>query len=109
MNGPPVDFPRINAVALANLAPILARWLPDGRVRFREYTALNPTRHDRTAGSFRINLKTGRWADFATGDKGGDAISLAAYLFRLNQREAAIHLAHMLNIDPHQGETWRRP
>lgn len=109
MNGPPVDFPRINAVALANLAPILARWLPDGRRRFREYTARNPTRHDRHAGSFRVNLSSGRWADFATGDKGGDVISLAAYLFALNQAEAARRLAAMLNIDPHQGETWRRP
>ncbi|MFM9863333.1 MAG: hypothetical protein ACKVRO_06975 [Micropepsaceae bacterium] len=109
MPAPPVDFHRINAVALTNLEPILARWLPNGRRRFREYTARNPTRNDRTAGSFRINLTTGRWADFATGDKGGDVISLAAYLHRLNQREAAKHLAVMLNIDPHQGETWRRP
>jgi hypothetical protein len=109
MNGRPVDFSRINAVALACLPSILARWLPDGRRRFHEYTALNPTRNDRTAGSFRINLKTGRWADFATGDKGGDPISLAAYLFRINQREAALRLAAMLNLDPHQRETRRRP
>ena len=109
MHGRSVDFPRINAAALANLPAILARWLPDGRIRFREYTALNPTRNDRTAGSFRINLKTGRWADFATGDKGGDPISLAAYLFRINQREAALRLAAMLNLDPHQRETRRRP
>jgi hypothetical protein len=107
--GPPIDFARINAAALANLTSILARWLPDGRRRFREYVALNPTRHDRTAGSFRINLTTGRWADFATSDKGGDPISLAAYLFRLTQREAALRLASMLNIDPHQGQTRRRP
>ena len=49
MHGRSVDFPRINAAALANLPAILARWLPDGRIRFREYTALNPTRNDRTA------------------------------------------------------------
>ena len=41
---------------------------------------MNPTRPDRRAGSFKVNLRTGRWADFATGDKGGDAVSLAAYL-----------------------------
>ena len=27
-----------------------------------------------------INLRTGRWTDFATGDGGGDPVSLAAYL-----------------------------
>ena len=31
----------------------------------REYVALNPTRADKRAGSFKINLQTGRWADFA--------------------------------------------
>jgi hypothetical protein len=36
---------------------------------------------DQNPGSFSINVRTGRWADFATGDKGGDVISLAAYLF----------------------------
>lgn len=109
MTDPPIDFPRINAAALANLHPILARWLPDGRLSWHEYTAKNPTREDRRAGSFRINLMTGRWADFATGDKGGDVVSLAAYLFGLKQGEAATRLARMLGLDPHEGETWRRP
>jgi hypothetical protein len=109
MTGPPIDFPRINAAALANLTAILPRWLPDGRARWHEYTARNPTREDRRAGSFRINVATGRWADFATGDKGGDVISLAAYLFGLSQGEAATRLARMLSLDPHEGETWRRP
>ena len=45
--------------------------------------ARNPTRPDRRPGSFKINLTTGRWADFATGDRGGDPVSLAAYLFGL--------------------------
>jgi hypothetical protein len=26
------------------------------------------------AGSFKVSLQTGRWADFATGDKGSDAV-----------------------------------
>ena len=109
MTGPPIDFSRINAAALANLTAILPRWLPDGRRRWHEYTAKNPTREDRRAGSFRINIATGRWADFATGDKGGDVVSLAAHLFGLSQGEAARGLAAMLGLDPHEGETWRRP
>ena len=56
-------------------------------------------RPDRRCGSFKINLRTGRWADFATGDRGGDVISLAAYLFALPQAEAARRLSRMLGID----------
>jgi hypothetical protein len=36
-------------------------------------------------------------------------ISLAAYLFRLRQCDAARSLARMLNLDPLKGETWKRP
>ncbi|MFM9864492.1 MAG: hypothetical protein ACKVRO_12880 [Micropepsaceae bacterium] len=95
-----VDFARINRAALAQLPAILPRWLPAGRRRFREYVALNPKRHDQALGSFSINLKTGRWADFATGDKGGDPIALAAFLFDLEQRQAALKVAAMLGLDP---------
>ena len=38
------------------------------------------------------------WADFATGDKGGDVISLAAFLFGLSQAEAARRIAGMLGL-----------
>jgi hypothetical protein len=34
----------------------------------------------------------------ATGDKGGDAVSLAAYLFGLRQSDAARRLAYALGI-----------
>ena len=73
---PQVDFAAINAAALAVLPAILRQWLPNGHTIGHEYTARNPTRNDRHAGSFKINVRTGRWADFATGDAGGDPISL---------------------------------
>jgi hypothetical protein len=43
----------------------------------------------RRLGSFKINRYNGRWADFATGDKGGDPISLVAYLADISQGGAA--------------------
>jgi hypothetical protein len=92
------DFLRINQEALRALPRIVARWLPNGNYEGREYVALNPRRADRHLGSFRINLVTGRWADFATGDAGGDPVSLAAFLFELSQREAARRIAKMLGI-----------
>jgi hypothetical protein len=92
------DFERVNTVALAVLPALLSRWLPTGRRHGREWVALNPKRADRRPGSFRVNMVTGRWSDFATGDVGGDAISLAAYLFDLEQTQAARHIAGMLGI-----------
>jgi hypothetical protein len=93
-----VDFDRINRCALAVLPALLERWLPGGRREGWEYVALNPTRLDRHLGSFRINVRTGRWADFATGDRGGDVVSLAAYLSDLKQSEAVKKLAGMLGL-----------
>ena len=43
-------------------------------------------------------MVSGRWADFATGDRGGDAISLAAYLFGLSQADAARRVSTMVGL-----------
>src|SRR3954464_6157294 len=95
-----IDFPRINNAALPVLPALVRRWLPNGRQRGNEYLALNPNRADRHPGSFSINLRTGRWSDFATRDRGGDIVSLAAYLFDISQVDAARRLAGMLGIPP---------
>jgi hypothetical protein len=79
---------------------VLSRWLPDGHKDAGEWVGRNPKRQDKKPGSFKINLRTGRWGDFATGDKGGDLISLAAYLFNLDQAQAARRVAEMMGIDP---------
>lgn len=92
------DFREVSQLALSSLPALLARWLPGGKIVGGEYTVRNPKRADRHIGSFRINMRTGRWADFATGDKGGDVISLAAYLFNLPQGQAKDHLAKMLGV-----------
>ncbi|WP_234052693.1 MULTISPECIES: hypothetical protein [unclassified Xanthobacter] len=93
-----IDFAAINGAALATLPSILARWLPGGRRQGAEYVVRNPKRADSRPGSFSINLRSGRWSDFATGDAGGDPVSLAAYLFDLTQADAARRLAAMLNV-----------
>jgi hypothetical protein len=97
----PIAFKAINNAALPVLPIILARWLPNGKRVGREYVALNPRRADQHIGSFKIAVagpRIGMWADFATGDKGGDVISLAAYLFELAQRDAAQKIAGMLGV-----------
>jgi hypothetical protein len=73
-----IDRAKFGAGVSRLLPSLLKTWLPDGVRRGSEWVARNPRRSDRHPGSFSINLPTGRWADFATGDVGGDPISLAA-------------------------------
>lgn len=89
MQGSRIDFHAVNQQAAHQLPAILHRFLPGGVVRGHEYIVRNPTRADRTPGSFKINLHTGRWSDFATNDSGGDVISLVAYVNRIGQLDAA--------------------
>ena len=97
-----IAFQRVADAAARQSRTILSRWLPGGREDAGEWIARNPKRPDRKPGSFKINFKTCRWGDFATGDKGGDLISLAAYLFDLNQADAARRVAEMLGVDPYE-------
>lgn len=91
------DFVVINNVALRVLTALAARWLPDGRRQGCEWVAGNPRRVDRHPGSFRVNLRTGRLADFAVEDvSGGYPVSLAAYLFGKTHSASAPPLAEML-------------
>jgi hypothetical protein len=96
-----IAFRRIAAAALDRAPEIVRRWLPDGRREGAEWSCRNPMRDDRKPGSFKVNLNTGKWGDFATGERGGDLISLASYLFRLSQAEAAFKIADMIGIEPH--------
>ena len=94
-----IDFAALNAAALAAFPAILARVFPGGKRVGSEWVALNPRRADRHLGSFKVNRYNGRWADFATGDKGGDPISLVAYLAGVSQGQAARLLARMLSFE----------
>lgn len=93
-----IDFKSVASQALNSLDTLLSEWLPLGKRDGHEYKSPNPTRADNNAGSFSINLNTGAWADFATDDKGGDAISLYAYLFGVDQLEAAKEIMDRLGI-----------
>ena len=94
-----IDFATINAAALAAFPAVLARILPGGKRVGSELVALNPRRADRNLGSFKVNRYNGKWADFATGDKGGDPVSLVAYVADVSQVEAARLLARMLGLE----------
>ena len=93
-------FAAIAAAALNRAEQLVDEWLPGGRTEGHEYKALNPTRADGKIGSFSVNLTTGAWGDFACDDKGGDLVSLYAYLFhQRDQGKAAVELAERFGID----------
>jgi hypothetical protein len=98
-----IDFDRVSAAALHASDAVVKGLLPDGHREGAEWVARNPARSDHKPGSFKVNLTTGKWADFASGDRGGDLVSLAALVTGLSQRDAAIRLAESLRVDPYEG------
>jgi putative DNA primase/helicase len=98
-----IDFSDISNAALAALDMLIPKLLPGGHRSGDEWVCRNPTRNDNSAGSFKVNLRSGVWSDFATGDKGGDAIDLMAYLEGRSNLEAARELADMLGVKPNGG------
>ena len=102
-----IDFKGRADAALGCSERLLASWLPDGRRDGHEWKALNPMRADHAAGSWSINLVTGAWGELATDDKGGDLVSLCAYLFHSgNQIEAAYDVAEQAGfvLPPRKGK-----
>ncbi len=94
-----IDFDQVRMAARHHALAICQRVFPGGRVVGGEYEVRNSKRPDRTPGSFRVNLRTGRWADFATpSDRGGDLISLVAWRFDVTQLEAARRLSDLLSL-----------
>lgn len=94
------SFAEVKATALRSIDRVLAHWLPGGKLvdANKEYTAPNPTRADKRAGSLKVNMGKGTWCDFATGDKGGDLIDLVCYLDSCSSVDACNKLADFLNV-----------
>jgi uncharacterized protein (DUF927 family) len=105
------SFADVKGAALKDIDSVLSHWLPNGKRvdGGKEYTAPNPTRSDKRAGSLKVNLSKGTWADFATGDKGGDLIDLVRYLDGGTDVEACNKLADWLNVAPGAAKTKASP
>jgi len=93
-----LSFEAVAARALASAGSIVPAMLPGGKRIGGEWVSRNPTRADLHAGSFSVNLQSGKWSDFATGDSGGDLIALAAYLDGCTQWESCQRLGAALGI-----------
>lgn len=98
------SFEVVARAALAQSETLVPAWLPNGQREGDEWVVLNPNRDDRSKGSFKTNLTTGLWADFA-GDgsrkiTGKDLIALFAYLNDLPNGKACAALARQLGVAP---------
>jgi hypothetical protein len=82
-----IDIKQIAESLIPSQETILTQICPGGTISGREYQAGAIT--GGPGKSFSFNLQTGKWADFATGEKGGDIISLYAQVNRINNAEAA--------------------
>jgi len=78
------DFNDYRRQLLPQILSLLPQWLPSGKRIGDEWVALNPTRSDKSLGSFKVNLKTGYWADFNmpidSGHNGTNLLDLYAYV-----------------------------
>ena len=90
-------FEAVNREALARLRSLLAEWLPAGHLSGREYECGDIQGHP--GRSFKVNVDTGKWADFAGDVKGGDPISLYAAIHNLTQGDAARGLGRIVGVE----------
>ncbi len=87
-----VNFQEIKRKYSENPLPILRQLVGEGKIEGNDYVALNPRRNDKHRGSFRIDIATGRFYDFATEDRGGSVIDLAMFVYNCGIVEAAQRL-----------------
>src|SRR5688572_22726884 len=102
-----IDFQALAASLLSQARIILPSWLPGGRLVGREYTCGDLT--GRQGDSLKVNIESGKWMDFASGDKGGDLISLFAAINSISQGEAARSLSDSYNFPAVVGTPSRPP
>lgn len=95
------DFKDIAARVLQSAEVLLKQWLPAGIKVGHEYQCGNL--NGDKGNSLSINIKTGVWADFASGERGGDLLSLyAAIKCNNDQYKAVQELAESFGIKPNE-------
>ena len=94
---PPIRFEALAAALLDMASTLLPQWLPDGVQRGHEYVC--GSLQGGKGNSTSLNLTNGRWADFATGEQGGDLLSLYAAANGLSMGKAALQVARELGLE----------
>lgn len=93
-----MNFDGLNHKLLPNASSLLVDWLPGGKIAGSEYEAA--TLWGGKGKSVKVNIKTGKWAEFAGDEKGTDLVSLYAAIKGLSQRDAYIALGGESDSSP---------
>ncbi|TFF58294.1 virulence protein E [Comamonas sp. A23] len=88
---PPIQFGALAAALLPMAETLLLKWLEHGRRERNEWVCGSLA--GEAGNSCSINIKTGKWKDFATGEEGHDLLSLYAAIHDLSMAKAAVQLA----------------
>lgn len=91
-----LDFEKLASTLLSRIREVLPSWLPGGRMVGNEYTC--GSLRGEPGDSCKVNVNTGKWADFAAGHQGGDLTSLYAAIEGIDQGEAARRLAEQFTV-----------
>lgn len=94
---PPIKFDALARELLGRAESLCEQWLPGGVKRGHEYVCGSVRGGE--GSSCSINLTTGKWADFASGEKGGDLISLYAAGNDMDNGAAAIAIARDYGLE----------
>lgn len=86
-----LNFDELKSIFQGNVRQIIADLCPGGKLIGQEWTCGTTT--GGKGDSFKFNLRTQKWCDFAVGTKGGDIIALYAHQRGLKQIEAAKELS----------------
>lgn len=100
---PPIKFDALAKELLSRAESLLEQWLPGGVRRGHEYVCGSVRGGEGTSCS--INVNTGMWSDFSTGEKGGDLISLYAACNDLSSGKAAVQVARDYGLEDIAGVT----
>ena len=90
-NLPPIKFKELADALLSRADQLLAAWLSGGKRNGHEWVCGSLAGEEGT--SLSVNIHTGMWSDFATGEKGGDLVSLYAAIHGLTMGKAALSVA----------------
>lgn len=100
---PPIKFDALARELLSRAESLLEQWLPGGVKRGHEYICGSLQGGDGT--SCAVNVNTGMWGDFATGETGGDLVSLYAAINGLSPGKAAVQVARDYGLEDVAGVT----
>lgn len=100
---PPINFRALAEALLAMAEQLVPQWLPGGKRRGAEWVC--GSLQGEEGESCAVNLVSGKWGDFASGEQGGDLLSLYAAIHGLEMGKAAVACARDYGLEDVAGVT----